>query len=195
MLTSLKWSLTVHSVSVSLRSLLLERSNVESLLTGAVERARASDSVSENESLSLSFAMVFVPSSLDLSRTSTKSSVCCGCLGLLSLDSLLRFCFFLGGWGSSSESLDISATSDVCTPFWLVTCPVGRRAALRAAKALTAESAVRKRSVFLGRCQLYLPLVDKETSAESQVHFLTHHFHSQGLLTGVPRFPSPRRLP
>lgn len=146
MLTSFGWSLTVHSVFVSLRTLLLDGSNVESLRTGAIDCARVSGSLRDVESLSLPHSIPFAPSSRKPLCTVIKQSVCCSCCGLLFLGSFLRFCFFLGDSAFSSGSLYVSATANVCASLWLVTSPMGRRAALRAAKALTAGSAIRTKS-------------------------------------------------
>lgn len=141
MLTSFGCNLIVHSVSVSLRILLLDRSNVESICTGGIERAPVSPPEVDVPSLSLEIALAL--SSVNPSGSSTRPSVCGGSLGFLARGSLPRFCFFLGGFDSSSESLCVSVTSDVCSSFWLVTSPMGRRAAFRAANALTAGSVFR----------------------------------------------------
>lgn len=168
MLTSFGWSLIVHSVSVSLRTLLLDLSNVDSFWTEATDCARASDPWSEIDSLSLSLSMAFATSSRGPSRTWTKPSVCCGCRGLLILESFPHFCFFLGGLDSSNGSSCVSVTGDFCASFWLVTSSIGRRAALRAANALTASSAVRRRTIPRIKARLYLPLLFHQPGIERQ---------------------------
>lgn len=158
MLTSFGWSRIVHSVSVSLRTLLLDRSNVESLWTRAIDCARVSSSLTELESFSLPLSMSFTPYSKYPPCTLTNPSVCCGGGRVLFLVSFPRFCFFLGGSDASRGWSYDSVTSDVCTSFWLVTSTTGRRAALRAAKALTARSAIRTSSFPGLGAETYLPL-------------------------------------
>lgn len=157
MRTSFRWSLTVHSVSVSLITLLLDGLNVESLWVGAIEFAPVSGSLPKLEPLLLPLSIPFTPSSRIFPCTLTKPSICCDSRRLLLLGLSPHFCFFLGGWNPSSGSLYISVTSDVCASYWAVTSPVGRRAALRAAKALTAGSAIRARSFPRVKAKLYLP--------------------------------------
>lgn len=157
MLTSFGWSLTVHSVSVSLRTLLLDGSNVESLWTGTIGCTRVSGSPRELESLLLPLSISFTPSSMDPPCTLTNLSRCCGGRGFLFLGSLPSFCFFLDGLDPSIGSLYVSVTSDLCSSIWLVTSAMGRRAALRAANALTAGSAIRTKSFFGLGARDYLP--------------------------------------
>lgn len=176
MLTSFGWSLTVHSVSAWLRTLLFDGLNVESLWTGAMGCAPASDSISELPSLLVPLSVSFSPCSRESPCMLVKPSVCCSGCGLLRLGLFPIFCLLLGGIESSSGSLCVSVTTDVCTSFPLVISPMGRRAALRAANALTALFAIRTMSSLRLQAEAYLPLNSHEPCAERQsVCFSTIH--------------------
>ena len=169
MLTSFGCNLIVHSVSVSLRILLLDRSNAESICIGGIERAPVSPP--EFELSSLSFGVALALSSVSPSGSSTRPSVCGGSSGLLTRGSLPRFCFLFGGLDSSIESLCNSVTSGVCSSFWLVTSPMGRRAAFRAANALTARSVVRS-NPLLDRSEALPAIYYSTATGESQASLL-----------------------